>query len=181
MLRDKIFKLRSAGKSYRQIEQLLGCSKSTIAYHCSSVQKEKTKTRKKNRKNTNAMAKKVDNFKSRKMKNKVEKFACRSIDKKENKNYKASKLTFTWQEVLTKFEENPVCYLTGDKLDLSKPSQLSLDHKIPVSKGGNNTLCNLGFTSHQANQSKSDMTVEEYLELCKKVLKNFGYVVIAPK
>lgn len=28
-----------------------------------------------------------------------------------------------------------------------------------------------------ANYSKSDLTVEEYLELCKKVLEHYGYTV----
>ena len=30
----KILKLRAEGKSYRDIQKILGCSKSTIAYHC---------------------------------------------------------------------------------------------------------------------------------------------------
>ena len=32
-----------------------------------------------------------------------------------------------------------------------------------------------------ANLSKSDMTVEEYLDLCKTVLTNFGYEIKEPK
>ena len=32
--KEDILKLRSEGKSYRQIEKELGCSKSLISYHC---------------------------------------------------------------------------------------------------------------------------------------------------
>ncbi len=53
-----------------------------------------------------------------------------------------------------------------------------LDHIIPVSKGGTNELSNLGVAIPMANRSKSDLTVDEYLELCKKVLEYHGYTVI---
>ena len=32
--KEDILRLRSEGKSYREIEKALGCSKSNIAYHC---------------------------------------------------------------------------------------------------------------------------------------------------
>ena len=32
--KDKILKLRSEGKTYREISSILGCSKSVISYHC---------------------------------------------------------------------------------------------------------------------------------------------------
>ena len=35
----------------------------------------------------------------------------------------------------------------------------------------------MGITTPEANASKTDLTVEEYLELCKTVLQNFGYTV----
>ena len=43
--KDKIIKLKSEGKSYREIQEILGCSKGTIAYHLGKGQKEKTKYR----------------------------------------------------------------------------------------------------------------------------------------
>jgi hypothetical protein len=40
--KDKILKLRAEGKSYRQIQDAIGCSKGTIAYHLGDGQKQKT-------------------------------------------------------------------------------------------------------------------------------------------
>lgn len=40
-MREQILELRAQGFSYRQIQEQLGCSKSTIAYHCTEGQKEK--------------------------------------------------------------------------------------------------------------------------------------------
>lgn len=68
------------------------------------------------------------------------------------------------------------CYLTGRKLDLRKDAY-ELDHIIPISKGGDCTLENLGVTCEEANQSKHDMLLEDYLQLCKDVLEHHGYKV----
>ena len=46
--KEQILKLRSEGKSYREIEKILGCSKGTIAYHIGEGQKDKTNQNKKN-------------------------------------------------------------------------------------------------------------------------------------
>ena len=44
-MKEDILKLRAEGRSYNEIQKLLGCSKSTIAYHCGKGQKDKTKKR----------------------------------------------------------------------------------------------------------------------------------------
>tara|TARA_R110000765_G_scaffold7963_4_gene26108 strand:- start:115407 stop:115976 length:570 start_codon:yes stop_codon:yes gene_type:complete len=41
-MRDEILKLRSDGKTYTEIQSIVGCSKGTISYHCGQNQKEKT-------------------------------------------------------------------------------------------------------------------------------------------
>ena len=43
--KDKIIQLHKEGKSYREIQGILGCSKGTIAYHLGPGQKDKTKER----------------------------------------------------------------------------------------------------------------------------------------
>ncbi len=48
-MKEEILKLRSEGKTYKQIQLLLGCSKGTISYHCGVGQKDKTSFRRKKR------------------------------------------------------------------------------------------------------------------------------------
>lgn len=84
---------------------------------------------------------------------------------------------FTWEEVVEKHGESPVCHLTGRTIDWSKPSEYEFDHIYPRAKGGDNSLGNLGIAVKAANRAKSDMTVDEFLALCKEVLENHGYVV----
>jgi len=43
--KENILILHAEGKSYRQIQEILGCSKGTIAYHLGKGQREKTRTR----------------------------------------------------------------------------------------------------------------------------------------
>lgn len=44
-MKDKILNLRLEGKSYNEIKDILGCSKSTISYHCSKIdENEKIKS-----------------------------------------------------------------------------------------------------------------------------------------
>lgn len=43
--KENILKLHAEGKSYRQIQEILNCSKGTIAYHLGKGQKEKTRSR----------------------------------------------------------------------------------------------------------------------------------------
>lgn len=44
-MKEQIIQLRNAGKSYREIERILGCSKSTISYHCGKDQRSKKNIR----------------------------------------------------------------------------------------------------------------------------------------
>jgi len=67
------------------------------------------------------------------------------------------------------------CYLTGRAIDINDPASFSFDHKIPVSRSGTNTLDNLGITCKQANQAKSDLTIDEFIQLCGDVIINFGF------
>ena len=48
---------------------------------------------------------------------------------------------------------------------------------MPTSKGGKNTLENLGLATQDANMAKNDMLLEDFLELCKSVLTNHGYAI----
>lgn len=71
----------------------------------------------------------------------------------------------------TKVGVNPICYLTGKPINLDNWNEYSLDHIIPVAKGGKSTLENCGLTTRQANSAKTDLFVAEFLELCQQVVK----------
>ena len=45
-LKNSILKLRSEGKTYKQICEILNCSKSTVSYYCDPYGSEKVKKRK---------------------------------------------------------------------------------------------------------------------------------------
>lgn len=76
-----------------------------------------------------------------------------------------------------KINKTSSCYLTGRPLTLTDKTSWSLDHKNPRSRGGTNSIHNMGVASTIANQSKMTMNVREYLDLCQEVLRNHGYIV----
>jgi hypothetical protein len=43
--------------------------------------------------------------------------------------------------------------------------------------GGESSFENLGIARPEANRAKADLTIEEFIGLCKDVLVNFGYSV----
>lgn len=46
-LKDQILELKRQGKTYNQIQEILGCSKGTISFHCNPEVKERTQFRNK--------------------------------------------------------------------------------------------------------------------------------------
>lgn len=60
-MKEEILKLRKEGKSYNEIQAILGCSKSTISYHCGNGQKEKSKNRLSSLRNKKNKIKVVEN------------------------------------------------------------------------------------------------------------------------
>jgi 5-methylcytosine-specific restriction endonuclease McrA len=188
-LKENILQLRSEGKTYLQIMDKLKCAKSTIAYYCGYNQREKTRIRNsRNRKKQHPYGRKLENFTCIILQNpkkpptlqnrrliqvKIQSF---HYTYKEYGMYKPT--TFSIQDIIDKFGENPICYLTGEQIDIYQPRTYEFDHIIPRSRGGTNTLDNLGICSKKANQSKKDMTPDEYINLCKKILEHNGYQVV---
>jgi len=83
----------------------------------------------------------------------------------------------TTKQVYDKYGDSTKCYLTGEHIDLTKPRTYHFDHKVPRSRGGEATIDNLGICTGQANRAKQDLTPEEFLEFCRKVLVHNGYDV----
>jgi 5-methylcytosine-specific restriction endonuclease McrA len=190
-MREKILELRNQGKSYNQISEILGCSKSTISYYCGDNQKEKVRERTNKLRSKNPLIQKVDNFKSRiktigKLdinEDKEERYVKESIRKFQTRDYpnekrynKLKTKTFNFEDVIEKFGVDTKCYLSGEPINLYK-NNYNLDHIIPVSKNGDNSINNLGITHEVVNRMKSDLTPEELMEWCIKILIYNGYKV----
>ena len=80
------------------------------------------------------------------------------------------------KQVLDKIGKNPICYLTGRKINLKKPETYQLDHIIPTSKGGTNDLSNLGICLKEANQAKGDLTIKQLRKLCAEILTHIPQI-----
>ena len=174
-MKERILKLREEGKTYNEIKNILGCSKGTISYHCGEGQVEKTNIRNNKIRALNPLKKKIENFNNRIVRIKTVDF---QRNRGENGLFTQGRdNNFDIEQLLKKLIKNPKCYLTGDTLDLSKPSTYSFDHIIPVTKGGSNKLSNLGLTKRSANIAKHNLLLEDFIQLCKEVLEHNGLEV----
>ncbi len=63
------------------------------------------------------------------------------------------------------------CALTGEKLT---PENTCFDHIKPISKGGSSLKKNLQAVTKKANLSKSNMTMNEFMNICFKVIQQNG-------
>ena len=139
-----ILKLRAEGKSYREIEKILGCSKSTIAYHCDGG-KEKNRI-KNNLKKRKPICRKVSSFRVR---------CARSNHNDIRKKLKTFKRKGNRART---------------PIDIEKPNTYHLDHIIPTSKGGTNDINNLGLCLKEANYAKGELSIDELYQLCENIL-----------
>ena len=175
-MKDQILELRSQGKSYREIEAILGCSKSTISYHCGKGQKEKKADNQRKRRADSVISKRVEGFQyDRRLRDKSGDFQRGRLHGKHLAGKRL--MTFSWQDVIDKFGWNTTCYLTGRAINLREPHTYHFDHKVPVSRGGSSGIDNLGIAYRDANIAKSDMMIEDFICLCKEVLEFNGYQV----
>ncbi len=76
---------------------------------------------------------------------------------------------FSIIDVIDRFGENPICYLSGEELDYNDKDSYRLDHVIPVARGGSNGIENMGILSHKMNVRKNatlliDLLREDYIE-----------------
>ena len=60
------------------------------------------------------------------------------------------------------------CVLTGETLT---PKTASVDHKMPLSRGGGHGLPNLQWLTTRANRAKGQLTNDEFIELCRAVVR----------
>lgn len=189
-MKEQILKLRSEGKSYGEIVKLLSCKKSMVQYHCGLNQKENNlKRQRKNKQNWHPYRKKLYNFYlDKRIKKKTKTYSKLTLTKilrrKINNFYEYKKGDYMdsnyikIEDIINKFGENPKCYLTGQPIDINKPRTYEFDHIVPKSKGGTNTIDNLGICIKNANRAKAHMTPDEFIQLCKNVVEHQGYKLI---
>lgn len=168
-MKEKILKLREEGKNYQEISTILGCAKSTVCYYCGTNQKEKSAERQKKNKKLikTQLYNRFDKFLRNKLRN-YKRGRPNELTRSDNK----------YEDFYKKIIENPICYLTGDIINFEDASSYELDHIIPYSKGGKCDLINMGLTTKYANRAKSDLSVNDLIELCKKILTHNGYKII---
>jgi CRISPR/Cas system Type II protein with McrA/HNH and RuvC-like nuclease domain len=169
-MKEQILKLKSEYPTYgyKKIAKILGCSSSLVKYHLRpEVQKQHRINTQKYRKQ-NPLKDKAWRFMLRKRKNDFSRI---------KDGRKAETQKFSLEELQNKLKNNPSCYLSGRPIDLSQSRTYELDHIVPASKGGDNSIGNLGITCVEANRAKSDLSVEELLVLCKDILTTHGYEV----
>jgi endonuclease I len=65
-------------------------------------------------------------------------------------------------------KQNHECNLTGEVLNQSA----ECDHKMPVSRGGPSTIENLQWVTPEVHRAKGNMTNEEFVEMCRKVVSH---------
>lgn len=152
-MKEKILKLFNEGKTYVEIAAQLNCSRFTVMYHCNPNRKKSISSSYLAYRKKNPLLSKMAAF-----------FRGNARTKKGQ-----SKFTFTLAQLKDKIGNKPTCYLTGEAIDLSKPDTYSLDHIVPVSKGGQSTLENCGLASMSVNYAKQNLSVEEFVALCKRV------------
>ena len=151
--KKQIIKLRKQGLSYRAIAKIVGCSRGIAHYYGGEGNKEK------------------NNEQSRNYQRKWHPFKTKLITFKGKGNYKGDlQFEIELQQLISNFESNPICYLTGDIIDISKTNTYHFDHIIPIALGGSRTIDNLGIATKSANFAKRDMVLNDFILLCKKVV-----------
>lgn len=193
-IKKEILRLRDEGKSYKEIQKELGCSKGTISYHCGEGQKEKSQNRQRKLRKDNVLIRKVDHFKqptahrkerqkkedelvsgtTKRLQSKADDFQRERAGRGHGKHLEKA---FSYKDVLDYYGEQTTCYLTGRTINLLEPRSYHFDHKVPASKGGDTSFNNLGIACKEANKAKDDLSIEEFIQLCKDVLEHNGYVI----
>lgn len=166
-MKNQILKLRAERKTYNEIKSILGCSKGTIAYHCGDGQKQRSYLRnKKNKQNVRSKIISKLNF----FRNNVHGY-------KRGRTTNKTTGRFSYANAFKRIYDSPICYLTGREINFEISRSYHLDHKIPISRGGKNDLKNMGLACKEANTAKSDLLIEEFIQLCVDVCKHNGYDV----
>ena len=70
---------------------------------------------------------------------------------------------------------NGECAICGKPV---KFKRMTVDHKIPISKGGTNDLSNLQLAHLTCNRAKADMLADEFAELAEQIVMHNRWMKI---
>lgn len=180
--KENILRLRAEGKSYNEIQAELGCSKGTIAYHCGEGQKQKSLNRRARSRRNSGHYNKVYRFLEEKVPTtaRVGKNDLRALREKVRGFHRffeeEPEEKFTVDEFKEKFKDATECYLTGRPIDFSDTRTYQLDHVVPRSRGGSNSLKNCEVAVKEANYAKGNQSLEEFILMCYDVVKHWGLI-----
>lgn len=161
--KEIILELAASGKKQKEICEITGFRHSLVSYHLSPRQRESMKRRIKNYLEKNVINQKYYNF--------------IRYPKDPNCSY-IDRCGFKIEDLKKMYKESPYCYLSGRFIDINNKDDYSLDHIIPVSRGGTTDISNVAFCCSTVNQCKDNLLNEEFFEMCKKVLEHNGYIVV---
>ncbi len=83
-----------------------------------------------------------------------------------------SRETVTAKQVFDLVEQQQYrCALSGRKLT---PETASLDHIVPLGRGGTHDISNLWILEHRINSAKGTQLLSEFLEMCQDVVSCQG-------
>lgn len=91
---------------------------------------------------------------------------CRSTNSNSKKRGRTERITYMDLYKLAK-KQKCRCALTGDKLCRDN---ISVDHIIPISKGGNNTIENIRLICFDVNIIKNSLLDSDFFTICKKIV-----------
>lgn len=95
--------------------------------------------------------------------NRKQAFECKQAFEKENANGQKP----TSRKVKARLEQTGYrCELSGVKLS---PETVTLDHMVPLSKGGKHAMNNLQVVHEVVNTMKGTMRTEEFIEWCRLI------------
>ena len=78
--------------------------------------------------------------------------------------------TVTAKAILNLVErQNYRCAISGRELT---PQTASLDHILPLARGGEHGIHNLWAVHHQINTAKGTMTLDEFVAMCRDVVRH---------
>lgn len=138
--------LKNQGKTYIEIASKLGCSEWTVKYHLMKCRKKSQLNYENCKKTTDPLYFKHKRF-----------LITGTIE------------SFSLSQLKNKIGNTPICYLTGEPIDLMRPETYSLDHIIPISRGGKSSIENVGLVKLDVNYAKHNLMPNEFIALCHRV------------